>query len=133
MIAVRAEIGLLLNEIGDLDQAKAAIEALFSRVLEVKTAEEAHDLLRQAENFIEGKKRLLEQLKCTVETLRSEVLREPGFRTIRVHSALRNYYDWQKMMIEHEETIALATRNFVNGIQNVIRERLGKRVAGSEQ
>jgi hypothetical protein len=120
----RAEISVLLNEIGDLDETKESIETLLRAILEVKTAEEAHDLLRQAENLITEKTRKLAILKETVESIRTDVLQEPAYRTIRVHSALPAYYEWKRMLIEMEETIGLATRIFVHGVQDVIKDRL---------
>jgi hypothetical protein len=125
VLATRAELSLLLNELGDLSQTKAEIEGVLRGALSVKTSEEAHDNLQQADNLVQSKFHLLAKLKDTVDHFRVEVLQEPGYRTIRVHSALREYYDWHKMLIEQEETIGLATRIFVNGIQDVIRERLG--------
>jgi hypothetical protein len=121
----RAEISVLLNEIGDLEETKEALETLLGEILQVKTAEEAHDLLQQADNLIAEKAGKLALLKETVDSHRSDVLQEPASRTIRVHKALPSYYDWKKMLIEMEETVGLATRIFVDGVQNAIKERLG--------
>lgn len=124
VLSTRAEISLLLNEIGDLDKTKARIESLFQTVLEASTAEEAHDLLQQADNLILNKRSKLELLKDTIDSFRTDVLEEPGYRTFRVRSALPSYYDWLKMLVEAEETVALATRIFLSGIQSAIRDRL---------
>ena len=93
-------------------------------MLEATIAEQAHDLLQQADNLIQHKRRKLELLKDTINSFRTDVLEEPGYRTFRVHSALPSYYDWLKMLVEAEETVALATRIFLSGIQGAIRDRL---------
>ncbi len=120
----RAELSLLINAIGDLEQTKADITALFRRVLDAKSAEEAHDQLQKASVLIGKKQHLLAQIRTTVDAFRSDVLQEPYTRTIRVYSALPSYYAWQKMLIEMDETAGLATRIFLNSMQDVIRERL---------
>lgn len=124
VLITRAEMSLLINEIGDLDETREAILSLFRKTLDATTAEEAHDLLQRAENIILDKRCKLESLRETVDAFRANVLQEPGYRTVRVHGALPSYYEWMKMLIEMEETIAAAMRIFLNGIQDAIRKRL---------
>jgi len=124
VLAYRAQLSLLINEIGDLDTVREEIVALLRAVLGATTAEDAHDQLQKASVLIAHKQQLLAQLRATVDAFRSDVLQEPFTRTIRVHSALPSYYAWQKMLIEMDETVGLATRIFLNSTQDVIRERL---------
>jgi hypothetical protein len=124
VLITRAKMSVLINEIGDLGETREEILGLFRRVLDVSTADQAHDLLQQAENLILEKRGKLELLRATADSFRADVLEEPAYRMIRVHKALPSYYSWQKMLVEMEETIAAATRHFLNGIQDAIRERL---------
>lgn len=123
-LMIRAELSLIINEIGDLDETKTKIEEQLRAVLAAKTAEAAHDELQKAALMISDKQQLLARLRATVDSFRSDVLQEPFTRTIRVHSALPSYYAWQKMLVEMDETVGLATRIFLNSMQDVIRERL---------
>lgn len=125
VLSTRAEISVLVNEIGDLEETKARLDALFREVLEVSTVEDGHGKLQQAENLIQAKKRKLELLKDTVDSFRTDVLKEPGYRTIRVRGALPSYYDWMKMLVDAEETGGLAVNNMLAGMQRTIRKRLG--------
>lgn len=124
VLIYRAELSLLINEIGELDVARAALASLLGAVLQATTAEQAHNQLQKAVVFIAHKRAQLVRLRTLVDTFRIDVLQEPAARTIRVHSALPSYYSWHKMLVEMDETVGLATRIFLNSMQDVIRERL---------
>ncbi len=121
VLATRAELSVLLNEIGDLDATKSAIESLIAEASTKRgkadqVGDEQLDALRKAENLISGKKRLLQRLRDILNSYRDDVLQEPYTR-IRYLDVLPPYYNWMKMLVEMEEKVATAPRTWYQALR----------------
>lgn len=106
----RAEISVLLNEIGEIDQTRERVVSLFKAALENTTIEETKDTLRKVNVLIQEKGCQLEALREIVDVFRDEVLEEPDDRGITVLSPLPSYFSWKKMLLDMEETVYIASR-----------------------
>ena len=122
----RAEISWLLNEIGEMKAVENEIQDKFNKVLECSRVEAARDILRQIIQLIEDKRRQFTILRNLIDDFRSGVLGEPDDRSITILGALESYFDWQKMLLAHEEKAFLASRGLlIDRIQKIVRDGKG--------
>jgi hypothetical protein len=118
----RAEISVLLNEIGEIEPVKRAIQDLFQQTLDSDRVEVAKDFLRQVLQLIEEKRQQISTLKNLIDDFRCNVLEEPGDRTIQAVNTLESYYTWQKTLMDYEEKAVMALRgNLFESVIEIIR------------
>ncbi|MCC7353417.1 MAG: hypothetical protein IT330_06620 [Anaerolineae bacterium] len=121
VLAARAELSALINEIGDMDETQSAIESL---IMEASTrrakadqpSDEQRDVLRKAENLISDKRRLVQRVRDVLHSFCDDVLQEPYTR-MRYLEALPSYYAWMKMLVEMEEKVATAPRTWYRALR----------------
>lgn len=121
VLATRAELSVLLNEIGNLDTTKSTIESLIAEASTKRgkadqVGDEQLDVLRKAENLISDKRRLLQRLRDMLDSYCDDVLQEPYTRR-RYLDALPSYYAWMKMLVEMEETVATAPATWYRALR----------------
>jgi len=125
VLVKRAEISVLLNEIGNLDEFKANIKSLVQEALAKPSTKEAKDQIRNIGTRVSEKQKLLTCLNETIRSFKVDTLEEPEDRTITVLSAFPQYYTWMKTLIQMEEpvTSAMSTNTF-DRVINIMKQCL---------